>query len=113
MHTEKPQETQAPYEITHNNTTYVHIPDTENFYNADNPQEIYGFYKLLKRLSPQEYRSMSLKYTMPEQLTLIGGASRIRVFRVVQLHYHTPPISSFIENTITPALRYLTDNATM
>ena len=122
MFMEKPQQPQTPYEIIHNNTTYIHIPETEYFYNANsplddkgNPQEKYTFYKLLKKLSPQLYRSMSLKYTMPQELSLIGGASRIRVYRAVQLHYNTPlissPISSFIQNTITPALQYLTDNA--
>ncbi|MCL2235646.1 MAG: hypothetical protein FWB98_04280 [Defluviitaleaceae bacterium] len=116
------QQNQPPYEIIHNDTTYIHIPETEYFYNSKspldskgNPQEKYTFYKLLKKLSPQLYRSMSLKYTMPQELTLIGGASRIRVYRAVQLYYNTPlissPISSFIQDTITPALQYLTDNA--
>ena len=54
---------------------------------------------------------MALQYTMPQQLTLIGAASRRRIYRAVQLHYNTPPITPYIENTILPALLYLTERA--
>jgi hypothetical protein len=104
--------TQAPYTISYNGKTYIHIPETTNFYNANNPQEKpLGLYTLLKKLSPQTYRAMKLKYTLPQELTLIGAASRMRVVRAVQLHYITPPITDYITEIITPALQYLTDTA--
>jgi hypothetical protein len=111
-HEKEENETQAPHIITHNDKNYIHIPETTSFQNVNNAQEPpQGFYTLLKKLSPETYRTMSLRYAMPEQLTIIGGASRKRIYRAVQLHHTTPPITPYIENTILPALQYLAERA--
>ena len=90
---------------------FKHKKGTSSFYNVDNENETLGFMALLKRLSPETYRSKSMKYQAPEELLLLGAASRVRVMRAVQLHYYKPNETPYVLNTLMPLLAYMTDKA--